>query len=236
MENKKSVWVCLLTYNEEDNLKVLIPQINEEFGTRLSGVDYSINVVDARKTTDNTKQLCKDLNVNYFVQPGFGQADAMRYAIKLCDKDLFFILDADCSHNPKYIPDMYNNFINNDCDIVIGSRYVPGGVTNDKLSSQIMSHILNSVMRSILGLKTKDISGGYRLYDAKQLKAIKIASENFEMQQEILARMKANNRNIKIGETPIIFEQRLNGTSTRRLMLYIWCYIKNIFRIIKILH
>ena len=99
-----------------------------------------------------------------------------------------------------------------------------------------MSHILNSVMRSILGLKTKDISGGYRLYDANQLKAIKIASENFEMQQEILARMKANNRNIKIGETPIVFEQRLNGTSTRRLMLYIWCYIKNIFRIIRILH
>ena len=53
MENKKSVWVCLLTYNEEENLKVLIPQINEAFANNLAGVDYSINVVDARKTTDN---------------------------------------------------------------------------------------------------------------------------------------------------------------------------------------
>lgn len=236
MENKKSVWVCLLTYNEEENLRVLIPQINEAFADRLAGVDYSINVVDARKTTDNTKELCQEQGVNYYVQDGYGQADAMRCAIKLCDKDLFLVLDADCSHNPIYIPDIYNNFVSNDCDIVIGSRYVPDGKTNDKKTSQIMSHILNGVMRVVLGLKTKDISGGYRLYDAAQLKAIEIASTNFEMQQEILARMKANNRSIKIGETPIVFEQRLNGTSTRRLMLYIICYIKNIFRVIKILH
>ena len=225
--------IIIPAYNEAESLRGVI----ECLRSTCPQYDYII-VNDG--STDETKELCEKNGynvINHTVNKGLAEAmrTGMKYAIEN-GYDAALQFDADGQHLSEYINSMVNCMKESGCDIVIGSRYVPGGVTNDKLSSQIMSHILNSVMRSILGLKTKDISGGYRLYDAKQLKAIKIASENFEMQQEILARMKANNRNIKIGETPIVFEQRLNGTSTRRLMLYIWCYIKNIFRIIRILH
>ena len=233
-KTKKSVNVCLLTYNEAENLKIIVPQIKDELNKL--HVDYNIKVIDARKTTDNTEAVCKELNVEHYLQPDYGQADAMKHGISLCDKDIFLVLDADGSHNPKYIPDIYKKFTEENCDLVIGSRYVEGGVTNDKFTSQIMSHILNCVMRVVLGVKTRDISGGYRMYDAKQIKAITITSKNFEMQQEIIGRLIANNRNLKIGEVPIVFEQRINGKSTRRLLLYIWCYFKNILKVWGIVH
>ena len=140
-------------------------------------------------------------------------------------------MDCDWSHNPKYIGDIYRKFIEG-ADVVIGSRYTKGGVTNDAKSSIIMSRILNIVFRLVTGIKAKDISTDFRMYDTAQLKKVQLTCHNFDVVQEVLMKMKVNNPKIVIKETPISFDKRLYGESKRRLIPFIMGYIKTMFKLI----
>ena len=119
-------------------------------------------------------------------------------------------------------------------DIVIGSRYVKGGKTDDYLLSKIMSRTLNLIYRILLNIKPKDISTSFRMYDTKQLKAIQIESNHFEIQEEIIFKMMQNNKNIKIAEVPIYFSKRLYGESKRDMIPFIKAYLKSLRTLIKI--
>lgn len=226
----RSITMALLAYKEEENLKVLLPKIIENL--KKTGAKYNIIVVDTEKPLDNTKKVCKKYDVKYINQeyPKFG--GALKTAIKYADNDLFFIMDSDGSHDPKYIPDIYKKYIDENYDVVIGSRYIKGGKTHDSKLSIIMSKILNTCFRIILGIKAHDISTDYRLYDTKQLKEIELKNENYDILQEVLLKLKINNGNkLKIGEVPITFEKRLFGESKRRLIPFIISYIKSLFKL-----
>ncbi|HNU62785.1 MAG TPA: glycosyltransferase family 2 protein, partial [Methanofastidiosum sp.] len=124
--------VVLLSYQEAENLRVLLPQIIHN--VRQCGEAYEVIVVDVNPSLDNTEEVCKEFGVDYYLQeePCFG--GAFRTAIKYAKKDKFLIMDSDGSHDPKYIPDIYHKFVEENNDVVIGSRYVKGGKTNDELS------------------------------------------------------------------------------------------------------
>jgi dolichol-phosphate mannosyltransferase len=131
------------------------------------------------------------------------------------------------------IPDIYHKFVEEKCDVVIGSRYVKGGISNDALSSQIMSHMLNFAFRVCLGLKANDLSTDYRMYRTKQLKRVKLTCDNYDVLEEVLLRLKLNkkDKNLKIGEVPINFEKRMYGESKRQLVKYIISYIKTLVKL-----
>ena len=148
--------VVLLAYKEEENLKVLLPQIIEN--VEKTGEEFEILVIDTAEPLDNTKGVCEEFGARYINQEEPAFAGAFKTGIKYAEKDKFLILDSDGSHNPKYIPDLYKKFVDDKCDVVIGSRYVEGGKTNDAKSSIVMSHILNGMFRFFLGIKAKDIS------------------------------------------------------------------------------
>ncbi len=118
----------------------------------------------------------------------------------------------------KSIPAIHKMFVEEKCDVVIGSRYVKGGVTNDAKSSQIMSHMLNFAFRVCLGLHANDLSTDYRMYHTKQLKKVKLTCENYDVLEEVLLRLKLNKRDkkLKIGEVPINFQKRMYGESKRQ--------------------
>ena len=220
-----SISVLLLAYNEEKNLKILLPQIK----TELNKIDesYEILVIDSAEPTDNTEEVCREFDAKYIPQEYPYYAGAFKTGINHAQNDKILVLDADGSHNPIYIKDIYEKF-SEGYDIVIGSRYVAAGKNNDELSSIIMSKLLNSVMRPLIGVKAKDISTSYRMYDTKQLKAIDIKTQNYEIQQEIILRMKKNNKNLKIGEVPIEFNKRMYGESKRSLFKFICGYIVSV--------
>ena len=143
--------VNILAYEEAENLKILLPklkvellQINEE---------YEIIVVDAKISTDCTEEICKQNKVKYVRQEFEGFGDAYKTAIKYSKKDKFLIMDADGSHNPKNIKDIYNKFVKTNCDAVIASRYIKNGLNKDTNSSIIMSKILNLTYRIFLNIK-----------------------------------------------------------------------------------
>lgn len=226
---KEGILVGLLAYHEEENLKVLIPKIREAMA--LTGVPYEIEVIDTETPTDGTPEFCRKWGVRYYSQeePGFG--GAFRTAIKYVDYELFLILDSDGSHDPRYIPAMYRKYVEDRCDLVIGSRYVRGGKTCDSISSVIMSRILNGLYRPCLGIKARDISTDYRLYDAAQLKQVQLENVYFDVLQEVLMKLKLNNPHFRIGEVPITFEKRMYGESKRNLIPFIISYIKTLAKL-----
>ncbi len=225
-----SITVALLAYAEEENLKVLIPQIRENI--EKCQEDYEILVVDVNPAQDHTEDVCKEYGVRYVNQeePHFG--GAFRTAIKYANKDKFLILDSDGSHLPKYIPRIYHRFVKQNCDVVIGSRYVKGGKTNDSKMSQIMSKILNSTFRICLGIKAKDISTDYRMYRTEQLKKVRLQCDNYDVLQEVLLKLRLRKKNLKIEEVPICFEKRIFGESKRQLFRFIVSYLGTLCRLI----
>ncbi|MEA4888123.1 MAG: glycosyltransferase [Clostridiaceae bacterium] len=227
-----SISAILLAKNEAENLKILLPRLISALNK--TNAAYEVIVVDSMTPTDNTPSICSQYDhVRYINQTSPGYAGAFRTGIEAAGMDCLLNLDADGSHNPDAIPDLYEKY-REGYDLVIGSRYCQGGKTNDSRMSIIMSKILNFVMRIIIGVKAKDISTSFRIYNMAQIKAVKLTCTNYEVLQEVILRMRMNKRHLTIGEVPIIFEKRIYGQSKRRLMRFIASYISVLFRFTKI--
>ena len=222
----------LLAYREEESLKLLFPKLIPVLDSL--NEEYEIIVVDTDKPTDNTAAVCQQYGARYVNQedPGFG--GAYRKGISVIKGDKMLVLDSDGSHDPKYIPDIYNKFIEG-YDVVIGSRYTKGGKTEDAVTSRIMSHILNGVFRLVTGVKAKDLSTNFRIYRADVLREITLTSVNYDVLEEVLLLMKIKiGKDFKVGEIPITFNKRIAGESKRRLIPFIISYLKTMFRLIGI--
>jgi dolichol-phosphate mannosyltransferase len=122
-------------------------------------------------------------------------------------------MDADFSHNPRYIPDMIA--LSQSKHVVIGSRYVPGGGSLNCTWKRVMlSKISNFVVHALLGLKAKDATAGFRLYRREVLASIpldQIFSSGYSFLVETL--FMCQRRGWQIGEVPIVFEDRRKGTT-----------------------
>lgn len=223
--------VVILAYKEEENLKVLLPQIKEN--VEKTGEDYEICIIDTAEPLDNTKGVCEEYGARYINQEEPAFAGAFKTGIKYAEKDKFLILDGDGSHNPISIPAINKMFDEDKCDVVIGSRYVKGGKTGDAKSSIVMSKILNTMFRICLGIKAKDISTDYRMYHTADLKKVTLDCVNYDVLQEVLLKLRLNkaDKKLKIGEVPIEFNKRIYGESKRRLIPFIMSYIKTLFRL-----
>jgi len=226
--NHMGISVVLLAYKEAENLEILIPKIKKEVSSCED--DFEILVIDTMEPLDNTKEVCEKYGALYINQeePHFG--GAFRTGIKYAKLDKFLIMDSDGSHDPKYIPDIYNMFIQGS-DVTIGSRYVKGGATEDGMVSRLMSWCLNGVYRLFLGFKAKDISTDFRMYHTLALKEVELICRNYDVLQEVLLKLRINKPGLVITETPIRFSKRLHGETKRRLIPFILSYIETLIRL-----
>ena len=145
---------------------------------------------------------------------GLGSAycEGFKWALSR-EYDKIIQIDADLSHNPKYLSKMIDE--SNHCDLVIGSRYINGvNVVNWPMNRLILSYLANLYCRFILGIKIKDFTGGFKCFNRKVLDSIDISrvkSEGYSFQIEI--NLKAHVNGMSIKEIPIIFNDRACGTS-----------------------
>ena len=217
------ILIIIPTYNERENIKKLIPAIKKVSRA------YHILIVDDN-STDGTglevkRFIRKDKTIKLISRSkksGLGTAyvNGFKYALK--EKyDLIFEMDADFSHDPKYIPDFLREIKN--YDLVIGSRYLNGvSVVNWPISRLILSQFANFYARFITGLPLTDCTSGYKCYRRKVIEDIdlnKIHSDGYAFQIEM--HYKAWKKGFKIKEIPIIFVDRHSGTSkmSRKVML-----------------
>ena len=229
--------VLILAASEEENLKLLIPQLIDILNS--INETYEILIVDSAVPTDNTAQICSQYGcVRYMNQTLPRYAGAFRCGIEAAKGEFIVVLDADFSHDPKVIPAIFEK-VNEGYDMVIGSRYCKGGVSNDKATSHAMSILLNSVMRAVIGVRAHDISTSYRIYRRDEIKNVNLTCKNYEVLQEVILRMKKNKKlegkgKFTIGEVPITFNKRLYGESKRKLLQFIATYVQTIFKFLAI--
>lgn len=223
-----SLSVVLLAANEEENLKLLLPKIIEKVNETKE--EYEIIVVDTENSSDDTKGVCQLYGAKYINQEEPYFIGAYKAGIKHAKFEKFLILDCDGSHPPEKITEVYKMFTEENCDVVIGSRYVKGGETNDFYSSRIMSKILNNTYRICLNIKANDLSSGFRMYHSDQLKNINLSCKHFDLMSEILIKLRDNKPDLKIGEVPICFNKRMYGKSKRNLIVFILSFIKSLLK------
>ena len=208
--------VSLATYNEAGNLRPLVQTIRQ-FAPR-----SSILIIDDN-SPDGTGKIADKLAVglpaiHVLHRPRkLGLGTAMLEAISFAvgnQYDYLLNLDADFSHPPRFIPALLDGM--RDHDVMIGSRYVPGGGVEGGFTfkRKFMSSGINWYARVLLGLTSKDNSGAYRCYRVSKLAQIdlsKVRSRGYSFQEEILYLCKRVG--CRIGETPILFENRRSGAS-----------------------
>ena len=204
------------TYNEKENIKLLIDKI-----LKLKISNLHIVVVDDN-SPDGTWKIVRQIsrknrNVHLLLRKkdkGRGAAgrDGFIYCLKH-NADAVVEMDADLSHDPKYIPSMLKELKN--ADLVLGSRRVEGSKeVGRSLMRRIITYLANLYIRLLLGLKAKDCNSGFRCFKKEVLEKInleKIESKGPAIVQEVL--FKAHLKGFKIRAIPIIFIDRTKGTS-----------------------
>jgi dolichol-phosphate mannosyltransferase len=209
------ILVSTATYNERDNLSRLIAEIH-------AAVPAADVLVVDDNSPDGTGKLADELSaadprihvLHRAGKLGLGTAilAGMGYAMDH-GYDYFVNMDADFSHHPRYLPGLLAGMKTN--DIMIGSRYVPGGGTVGwPLSRKLMSGGVNLVVRLLMRIPSRDNSGGYRVYRVALLRRTnleRLLSRGYSFQEEVLFR--CYQAGCRIGEFPIIFEDRRAGSS-----------------------
>jgi dolichol-phosphate mannosyltransferase len=212
---QKRALVVLPTYNEKDNVVPLSE------GILNASSNLEILVVDDN-SPDGTGDVVSEMQAS---EPrlhllrregklGLGTAylAGFRYGLDR-GYDYIFTMDGDRSHNPKYLSAMLQSLEHN--DMVIGSRYVPGGgIENWPIHRRILSAFANFYTRALLRITTQDCTSGYRGYSREVLETVdpfEVKSSGYSFLYEMAWRVTRSG--FEIGEVPIVFEQRVAGDS-----------------------
>lgn len=207
--------VIVPTYNECENIPLLLPRV-------LAYPELSVLVVDDGSPDGTGDLVAAEVEHHPRVhlirrggKQGLGTAyvAGFRYALAR-GAEYIFEMDADFSHDPRYLPDLLHAS-ETTYDLVIGSRYVPGGGTTDwGWARRLISRGGNIYARIILGLPLSDMTGGFRCYRRRALEAIqldRIRSNGYSFQIEMAYRV--HQAGLRVGEVPIIFPDRRVGAS-----------------------
>jgi dolichol-phosphate mannosyltransferase len=205
--------VCLPTYNERENLERLVRRLGEH------GV--GVLVIDDN-SPDGTGEIADSLaaELDYVSvlhrerKEGLGPAYLAGFARALAEgADLILEMDCDFSHNPDDVPRLIA--ATGEVDVALGSRYVPGGGTeNWGLVRRFISRAGSLYAQVLLGLRVRDLTGGFKCYRRAVLEALpldEIHSKGYAFQIETTYR--AVRSGFTVREVPILFVDRVEGGS-----------------------
>ena len=217
------VAVIIPTYNERDNIEIITGRV------RSTVPDAHLLIVDDN-SPDGTGEIAdklagEDPHVHVLHRAGKAGLGAayiagFRWALEQ-GYGALVEMDADGSHQPEELPRLLAALA--EADLVLGSRYVPGGaVLNWARSRELLSRAGNTYARLMLGLELKDATGGYRVFRASTLRRIgldDVDSQGYCFQIDLARRTIA--AGLTVTEVPITFEERQRGASkmSRKIVL-----------------
>jgi dolichol-phosphate mannosyltransferase len=207
--------VVVPTYNERDNLPLLVAGLMQHANVRLMIVDDQ----SPDGTGDLADALAKEHRgrievLHRTANRGLGRSyiDGIKLAIHE-PVDVICQMDADLSHNPAQLPRLIEGASRG--DVVIGSRYVPGGtIVNWPLRRRLLSRFANTYIRLVTRLDAHDCTSGYRCWRREALAALpldRFISDGYSFLVEML--FVASRRGFTIAEVPITFVERRLGES-----------------------
>jgi dolichol-phosphate mannosyltransferase len=220
-------WLILPTYNEAENIEPLVRAVLPQLAG--TGLEHTILVVDD-SSPDGTGQLADRLaeeipQLRVLHRPrkqGLGRAYLDGFGMALADgAEMILEMDSDFSHDPADVPRLIAAA--GAADLVLGSRYVPGGgVENWGIVRRTLSRGGSAYARMLLGVPVRDLTGGFKCFHRRVLEAIDLQgvhADGYGFQIELTYR--AVRAGFAVAEVPITFRERRVGRSkmTARIAL-----------------
>jgi dolichol-phosphate mannosyltransferase len=214
------IWVVMPTYNEADNVEAIVRATTAELH-RLAPGNHTLLIVDDA-SPDGTGAIADRLTaelpavevLHRNAKQGLGQAYLAGFAVALqAGAELVLEMDADFSHDPVHLEALLAAA--DDADLVLGSRYVPGGGVEDwGLLRRLISRGGGLYARVILGIGVHDLTGGFKCIHRRVLETIDLSAvraEGYVFQIEVTYR--AILAGFTVAEVPIVFHDRRAGSS-----------------------
>jgi dolichol-phosphate mannosyltransferase len=202
--------IIIPTLNEEENIGRLIHSIFHHLGTKR----LEIIVVDDN-SSDQTQKIVGDLakqsnNLFLIVRKGErGLGSAVRLGASRAKDGPAVVIDADISHHPKFLPDIFNA-LEKGYDVVVGSRYVEGGMIVGWSGSRIaISKIATLLARLLFRVRIKDTMSGFVGVRTTRLLSTGFKYANYKFMLEMIV----TDRSLSVFEVPIVFQDRTRGAS-----------------------
>jgi dolichol-phosphate mannosyltransferase len=214
------IWLVIPTYNESDNIEPIVRAVASEMA-KLAPGEHRILIVDDGSpdgTGQTADQLALELDVLQVLhrktKDGLGRAYIAGFTHALDNgAELIVEMDADFSHHPRYLAALLAAA--EDADLVLGSRYVPGGaVRNWGAMRKLISRAGSTYSRMVLGLKVRDLTGGFKCIRRSVLEAIDLTTlraDGYVFQIEVT--YLAVQGGFEVVEVPIVFTDRAAGDS-----------------------
>ncbi|MEA2332232.1 MAG: dolichol-phosphate mannosyltransferase [Thermoleophilaceae bacterium] len=224
-------WLILPTYNEAENLEALVRAALPRMSS--GNLEPTILVVDDASPdgtgaiADRLAEELPEVRVLHRAsKDGLGRAYLAGFAAALeGGADLIVQMDCDFSHDPADLPRLLAAA--DAADVVLGSRYVPGGgVKNWALSRRVISRGGCAYARLVLGVPVRDLTGGFKCWNRSALEALNlngVDAHGYGFQIEMTYR--ATQAGLTVAEVPIVFRERREGQSkmtTRIALEAVW--------------
>jgi len=210
------------TYNEKENIQKLIKKIQEEF--KENEIDGEIIIVDDN-SPDGTGRILEDLkkkqkNLKVIHRSGkLGLSSAVLEGWKIAEGEVLGVMDADLSHPPEKIKELFKAIEKGEADFTIGSRYIKGGkIKGWNLKRKLMSK--TATLLSRIYTKVKDPMTGFFMIKKEVIKNVDLNPKGFKILLEIIVKGKYET----IKEIPITFVNRIEGKSkagTKEIFYYL---------------
>lgn len=179
----------------------LINELVEEIHNTLNSHEHEIIVIDKSDITPNI------VGATLVRQNSNGLGKAIIEGLEVSNGDVIVTMDGDFSHDPKDIPKLLDNIT--DYDIVIGSKFIEGGINEDNPSRKFTSILFQFLASSILGLNVKDPMSGFAAVKREVYNIAKPNPIGYKINMDLM--YKAKKHNLKIREVPITFHKRKAG-------------------------
>lgn len=215
--------VLILTREEATNLTALLPAVAEAIDR--AGVPYELVIVDA-DSPDGTAEVAERHGARVVRQSAKGYANALRQGFRECAGEYVLTLDADLSHRPELVGELLRAA--EDADLVIASRYVAAGRADMPGTRRALSVALNRVFGTALGVPTRDMSSGFRLYRRRTLMELAPLGDHFDVLPEIVALSHFSGHRVR--EVPFHYRARADGVSKARVLQFGPSYARTLVR------
>jgi glycosyltransferase involved in cell wall biosynthesis len=208
--------------NDEVLLSVVVPVFNEaptvgnvierlKAVLRNLGFSYEIIVVDDC-SEDTSVSISKRYGVRvYSLGEHMGKGYALRMGFSKAKGEIIAMIDSDGSHLPEELPFLLAPILQNQADLVIGSRFLDEKPVSSRALNKAGVRLFNALVNMFTGIEVSDSQSGYRVLKSEVLKSLNLKSVEYEIESEML--VKAVQKHFRVREVPISFEQRTYGKS-----------------------
>jgi glycosyltransferase involved in cell wall biosynthesis len=229
-KNEMLLSVVIPIFNEEPTIRDVIGRL--KITMQKIGLKHEIIVVDDC-SEDRSLEISKSQGVKvYSLKRHMGKGYALRAGFAKAKGEIIATIDSDGSHRPEELPNLLTPILQDQADLVIGSRFLREKPASARKLNAIGVRLFNVLIRVFTRTKVSDSQSGYRVMKSEILRNLRLRSGGYEIESEML--VKTARRGFRVKEVPISFEQRTYGKSRldpavdgfKILLSIIFAYIK----------